>query len=131
MSLLPPRDAQPGPDELFAWAPFGVVVVSSAGDIRYANPALSVILALGEPITPAMPLADVLPATWLETAALTALLGADGGTQSYHHAVVAALARADVVHAVVPPAAARWQEIDRPEDIGAWERAHAGASVAP
>lgn len=62
--------------------------------------------------------------------ALADVIGADGGTQAFHHAVVAKLARAGVVHALVPPPAARWQEIDRPDDIGAWSRAVPGAAAA-
>lgn len=62
--------------------------------------------------------------------ALADVIGADGGTQAFHHAVVARLARAGTVHAVSPPPGVRWQEIDRPEDIGAWTRAHAGAAAA-
>lgn len=62
--------------------------------------------------------------------ALADVIGADGGTQAFHHAVVARLARAGTVHAVSPPPGARWQEIDRPEDIGAWTRARTGAAAA-
>ena len=60
--------------------------------------------------------------------ALDAVIGAEGGTDAFHHAVVARLARDTLIHAVeaVP---ARWQEVDRPEDIGAGTRTRAGTVV--
>ncbi|PAX08083.1 NTP transferase domain-containing protein [Sphingomonas lenta] len=62
--------------------------------------------------------------------ALADVIGADGGTQAFHHAVVAKLARSGVVHAVTPPPGLRWQEIDRPQDIGAWTRGMPGTAAA-
>lgn len=55
--------------------------------------------------------------------ALDAVIRADGGVQAFHHAVVARLAAAGAVAALEPPPGRPWQEIDRPQDIAAWEGA--------
>lgn len=54
--------------------------------------------------------------------ALDAVIGAPGGEDAFHHAVVDRLARTRGVAAVVVEQR-RWQEIDRPEDIARWSRA--------
>lgn len=51
--------------------------------------------------------------------ALDAVIGAPGGADAFHHAVVDRLARTAGVGAIVVRDA-RWQEIDRPEDIARW-----------
>ena len=51
--------------------------------------------------------------------ALEAVIGADGGAQRFHHAVVDRLAAADQVAALVTQSPL-WIEIDRPEDIDRW-----------
>ena len=70
MSLFPPNETHPGSAELAAPTTLGVLLVSVAGEIRYVNPALVTILATDAPIVLGMPLADLLPAVWLETMAL-------------------------------------------------------------
>lgn len=56
-------------------------------------------------------------------ATLDAVLREENGAMRFHHAVVDRLARAGRVRAVeVSPL--HWQEIDQPEDIVAWTRAH-------
>ncbi len=62
--------------------------------------------------------------------ALRAVIGEEGGIQAYHHAVVRRVAQADGVAAVRIAPGTRWQEIDRPEDIDLWQRAHAGDAEA-
>jgi L-glutamine-phosphate cytidylyltransferase len=54
-------------------------------------------------------------------AALEAVIGADGGAQAYHHAIVDRLAAADQVAAIANDSPL-WIEIDRPEDIERWRR---------
>jgi choline kinase len=56
--------------------------------------------------------------------ALRAVIGADGGIQAFHHAVVDRLASVDACGAVEVPTGAHWQEIDRPEDIARWREDH-------
>jgi len=62
VSALDPRVRS---SELFESAPFGVAIVSSTGEVRYANPALVAIVAVETPIISGTPLATVLPAPWL------------------------------------------------------------------
>ncbi|WP_445190988.1 phosphocholine cytidylyltransferase family protein [Sphingomonas sp. Tas61C01] len=52
--------------------------------------------------------------------ALRDTIAAPGGTDAYHHAVVARLA-AHGVNALVVDPAADWQEVDAPADIARWE----------
>ncbi len=56
--------------------------------------------------------------------ALRAVIGEEGGIQSYHHAVVRRVAQGGGVSAVRIAPGTRWQEIDRPEDIDLWQRDH-------
>lgn len=56
-------------------------------------------------------------------AALRAIIAAPGGTDAYHHAVIAHLAPAGVNALEVAPGA-RWQEVDAPADIARWEESH-------
>lgn len=56
-------------------------------------------------------------------AALRDIIAAPGGTDAYHHAVVAHLAPGGVNALVVAPDA-RWQEVDAPADIARWEDSH-------
>jgi choline kinase len=56
--------------------------------------------------------------------ALRAVIGEEGGIQSYHHAVVRRVAQGAGVSAVRIAPGTRWQEIDRPEDIDLWQRDH-------
>ncbi len=58
--------------------------------------------------------------------ALRAVIGEEGGVQSYHHAVVRRVAQGSGVSAVRIQPGTRWQEIDRPEDIDLWQRDHDG-----
>ena len=53
--------------------------------------------------------------------ALRAVIGEDEGIHAYHHAVVRRVAEGAGVRALRIPAGARWQEIDRPEDIAHWQ----------
>jgi choline kinase len=53
--------------------------------------------------------------------ALDAVIGAEGGSQRFHHAIVDRLAAADDVSAIVTNSPL-WIEIDRPEDIERWQR---------
>jgi choline kinase len=62
--------------------------------------------------------------------ALTRVIGEEGGIQAYHHAVVRRVAQGAGVGAVRIAAGTRWQEIDRPEDIDLWQRAHSGHAEA-
>ena len=55
-------------------------------------------------------------------AALDSVIQGEGGIQSFHHAIVSALARTDGVNAIVVERG-DWVEIDTPEDIAAWRRA--------
>lgn len=59
------------------------------------------------------------PFAYLE--ALEAVIGAEGGTQRFHHAIVDRLTAADEVAAIVNDSPL-WIEIDRPEDIERWRR---------
>lgn len=61
--------------------------------------------------------------------ALTAVIGAPGGSNCYHHDVVDRLAREERVEALVG-APAHWQEIDRPEDIARWSMSVGEADIA-
>ncbi|MEG3165811.1 phosphocholine cytidylyltransferase family protein [Sphingomonas sp. PB2P19] len=54
--------------------------------------------------------------------ALRAVIGEESGIQSYHHAVVRRVAEGPGVTAVRIAPGARWQEVDRPEDIDQWQR---------
>ena len=60
-------------------------------------------------------------------AALRRVIGASGGLQAYHHAVVDRLARTGGVTAIT--ANGSWCEIDRPQDIAAWSRGHPGDDI--
>jgi len=51
--------------------------------------------------------------------ALQDVIEQTGGTNAYHHAIVARLAETTGVGAIVAEKQ-RWQEIDRPEDIASW-----------
>jgi choline kinase len=51
--------------------------------------------------------------------ALDAVIAGEDGIQSYHHDVVAVLARQGAVSALIEHSGS-WQEIDRPGDIQAW-----------
>jgi len=62
---------------------------------------------------------DIGPHDYLD--ALEAVIGADGGSQRFHHAVIDRLAAADEVAAIVT-GSPLWIEIDRPEDIERWKR---------
>jgi len=53
--------------------------------------------------------------------ALDAVIGAEGGSQRFHHAIIDRLAAADEVAAIVTDSPL-WIEIDRPEDIERWQR---------
>jgi len=53
--------------------------------------------------------------------ALEAVIGAPYGEQSFHHAIVDRIAQSERVHPIVVEGH-DWQEIDRPDDIVAWER---------
>lgn len=53
--------------------------------------------------------------------ALEAVIGGEGGSGRFHHAVVDHLARAGQVSAIVNHSPL-WIEIDRPEDIERWQR---------
>jgi choline kinase len=55
--------------------------------------------------------------------ALEEVIGADGGQNAFHHAVIARLAEGVGVAAIARDAGI-WQEIDRPEDIERWARVH-------
>ena len=56
-------------------------------------------------------------------AALRDVIAEPGGTDAYHHAIVARLAPQGV-HALVVDPSAGWQEVDAPADIARWEVAH-------
>ncbi|RXD05391.1 phosphocholine cytidylyltransferase family protein [Sphingomonas sp. UV9] len=56
--------------------------------------------------------------------ALRAVIGEEDGIHAYHHAVVRRAAETVGVHALLIAADARWQEIDRPEDIAQWQHDH-------
>jgi choline kinase len=56
--------------------------------------------------------------------ALRAVIGEDEGIHAYHHAVIRRVAETVGVRAVRVAADARWQEIDRPEDIALWQDDH-------
>jgi choline kinase len=60
--------------------------------------------------------------------ALRAVIGEENGIQSYHHAVVRRVAEGPGVTAVRIAPGARWQEVDRPEDIDQWQRDHRGGA---
>ena len=53
--------------------------------------------------------------------ALRAVIGEDEGIHAYLHAFVRRVAEGAGVRALRIPAGARWQEIDRPEDIAHWQ----------
>jgi len=53
--------------------------------------------------------------------ALEAVIGAPYGEQSFHHAIIDRIAQSEWVHPLVVEAH-DWQEIDRPDDIIAWEQ---------
>ena len=59
--------------------------------------------------------------------ALAGVIYEDGGAQAFHHAVVARLAASGQVAARCIDRGAKWQEIDRPDDISLWERDHSEA----
>ena len=61
--------------------------------------------------------------------ALEEVIGAPGGSDAYHHAIIDRLAQQDAVTAI-ENRAAYWQEIDRPEDIDRWTREHATRASA-
>lgn len=54
---------------------------------------------------------------------LEEVIAREGGANSYHHAVVARLAETVGV-AAIERDAGHWREIDRPEDIDAWNETH-------
>ncbi|MBV9840134.1 MAG: phosphocholine cytidylyltransferase family protein [Sphingomonadaceae bacterium] len=56
-------------------------------------------------------------------AMLEAVIGAPGGTDAYHHAIVDRLARSGQVIAL-ENSGPHWQEIDTPQDIDRWTRDH-------
>ncbi|RZM06248.1 MAG: phosphocholine cytidylyltransferase family protein [Sphingomonas sp.] len=56
--------------------------------------------------------------------ALRAVIGEEDGIHAYHHAVVRRAAETVGVHALRIARDARWQEIDRPEDIAQWQHDH-------
>ena len=56
--------------------------------------------------------------------ALRAVIGEEDGIHAYHHAVVRRAAETVGVHALRIAPDARWQEIDRPEDIAQWQHDH-------
>ncbi len=56
--------------------------------------------------------------------ALRAVIGEEDGIHAYHHAVVRRVAETGGVHALRIAPDARWQEIDRPEDIVQWQHDH-------
>ena len=53
--------------------------------------------------------------------ALEAVIGQPKGEQLFHHDIIDRIAQTSIVHALTVEGYA-WQEIDRPEDIVAWER---------
>ncbi|HEX8421411.1 MAG TPA: phosphocholine cytidylyltransferase family protein [Sphingomonas sp.] len=55
--------------------------------------------------------------------ALREIIAQPGGTDAYHHAIIARLA-SQGVHALVTDPNARWQEVDAPADIARWEVGH-------
>lgn len=59
-------------------------------------------------------------------AALDRLIERDAGPTAFHHAIVDALARDDLVAAIERRGDVRWQEIDRPEDIARWGGGNGG-----
>lgn len=61
--------------------------------------------------------------------ALEAVIAAPGGTNAFHHAVIAHLAQETRVGAIVA-SAATWQEVDSPDDIVRWASRRGGADVA-
>lgn len=61
--------------------------------------------------------------------ALTSVLYQDDGAQAFHHAVVARLAASGQVAARCIDRGLKWQEIDRPADIGLWEADHSETPV--
>ena len=61
--------------------------------------------------------------------ALRAIIAQPGGTDAYHHAIVARLSLQGVNALVVDPDAS-WQEVDAPADIVRWEADHR-AAVSP
>jgi len=54
-------------------------------------------------------------------AALEAVMDAPNGEQSFHHAIVDHIAQSEWVHPIIMEGH-NWQEIDRPDDIVAWEQ---------
>ena len=58
--------------------------------------------------------------------ALRDVIAQPGGTDAYHHAIVAELAPQGV-HALIVDPRAGWQEVDAPADIARWEVGHRGA----
>lgn len=56
--------------------------------------------------------------------ALESVLYEEDGAQAFHHAVIARLAASGQVAARCVDGETKWQEIDRPEDIGLWEGDH-------
>ncbi|MEG3082857.1 phosphocholine cytidylyltransferase family protein [Sphingomonas sp. PB2P12] len=56
--------------------------------------------------------------------ALRMVIGEEDGIHAYHHAVVRRAAETVGVHALRIAPDARWQEIDRPEDIAQWQQDH-------
>jgi choline kinase len=60
--------------------------------------------------------------------ALDHVIAQDGGTQAYHHDIVARLAVTAGVRTIVDRHGG-WQEIDRPEDIERWTNSTPPASL--
>ena len=58
---------------------------------------------------------------WQHLTMVSSVIGEDEGIHAYHHAVVRRVAEGAGVRALRIPAGARWQEIDRPEDIAHWQ----------
>lgn len=113
VSLLVEPLAAPEPDDMLVRAADGRVLDVAKDLAGATHRSLGAVLSSGGP--------DY-------ARALEAVIGAEAGTQAYHHAVVARLARDGVVHALPALADAPWREIDRAEDIARWvERQGAGA----